>query len=77
MDGKMYQNRDQQKTEKDCIFYVFRITEGKARDYLYTRWGVDSYDLFVDTTDMFEFLKQNFTNLNEIREAKDAYTELK
>jgi hypothetical protein len=26
---------------------------------------------------MFEFLRQNFTNLNEVREAKDAYTALK
>ena len=59
------------------MFYVFQITEGKAHDYLYTRQGVDSYDLFVDTIDMFEFLRQNFTNLNKIQEAKDAYTELK
>jgi hypothetical protein len=59
------------------MFYMFRITEGKACDYLYTRWGVDSYDLFVDTVDIFEFLRQNFTNPNEVREAKDAYTELK
>ena len=59
------------------MFYVFRMTEGKACDYLHTRWGVDSYDPFVDTTDMFKFLRQNFTNLNEIREAKDAYAKLK
>jgi hypothetical protein len=77
MDGKMYQNSDWWKTEKDRMFYVFRMTEGKARDYLHTRWGVDSYDPFVDTADMFEFLRQNFTNPNEVREAKDAYTELK
>ena len=77
MDGKMYQNRDWWKTEKDRMFYVFRMTEGKGRDYLHTRWGVDSYDPFVDTADMFEFLRQNFTNPNEVREAKDAYTELK
>ena len=77
MDGKMYQNSDWQKTEKDRMFYVFQMTKGKARDYLHTRQGVDSYDLFVDTTDMFKFLRQNFTNLNEIQEAKDAYAELK
>lgn len=59
------------------MFYIFCITEGKACDYLYIRWGADSYDLFVDTADMFEFLRQNFTNLNEVREAKDNYTELK
>jgi hypothetical protein len=59
------------------MFYVFRMTKGKACDYLYTRWGVELYDLFVDTVDMFEFLRQNFTNPNEIREAKDAYTELR
>jgi hypothetical protein len=53
------------------------MTKGKAYDYLHSRWGVDSYDPFVDTIDIFEFLKQNFTNPNEIREAKDTYTELK
>jgi hypothetical protein len=77
IDGKMYQNRDWWKTEQDRMFYVFRMTEGKARDYLHTRWGADSYDPFVDTADMFEFLRQNFTNPNEVREAKDAYAELK
>ena len=59
------------------MFYVFRMTKGKARDYLHTRWGPDSYDLFVDVADMLEFLQQNFTNPNEVREAKDAYTKLK
>jgi hypothetical protein len=59
------------------MFYVFRMTEGKARDYLYTRWGEDSYDPFVDVADMLEFLRQNFTNPNEVREAKDVYAELK
>jgi hypothetical protein len=53
------------------------MTEGKARDYLHTRWGVDSYDPFVDVADMFEFLRQNFTNPNEVREAKDSYAVLK
>jgi hypothetical protein len=53
------------------------MTEGKARDYLHTRWGVDLYNLFVDVVNIFEFLRQNFTNLNEVREAKDAYTVLK
>jgi hypothetical protein len=57
------------------MFYVFRMTEGKARDYLHTRWGVDSYDPFVDVADIFEFLRQNFTNPNEVREAKDAVTD--
>jgi hypothetical protein len=57
MDRKMYQNCDWWKTELDCMFYVFCMTEGKACDYLYTRWGADSYDLFVDTVDMFEFLR--------------------
>ena len=59
------------------MFYMFQITEGKARDYLYTRQGVDLYNLFINTIDMFKFLRQNFTNLNKIQEAKDAYTELK
>jgi hypothetical protein len=59
------------------MFYVFSRTEGKARDYLYTRWGPDLYDPFVDIVDMFKFLRQNFTNPNEVREAKDAYAELK
>jgi hypothetical protein len=77
MDGKMHYNRDWWKTERDRMFYVFRMTEGKARDYLHTRWGVDSYDPFVDVADMFEFLRQNFTNPNEVREAKDAYAVLK
>lgn len=77
MDGKMHGNRDWWKTERDRMFYVFRMTEGKARDYLHTRWGVDSYDPFVDVADMFEFLRQNFTNPNEVREAKDAYAVLK
>ena len=73
----MYQNRDWWKTEQERMFYVFRMTAGKARDYLHTRWGTDSYDPFVDVTDMLEFLRQNFTNPNEVREAKDAYAELK
>jgi hypothetical protein len=59
------------------MFYVFSMTKGKARDYLHARWGPDSYDPFLNTADMFEFLKQNFTNPNEVREAKDAYAELK
>jgi hypothetical protein len=59
------------------MFYVFQMTKGKACDYLYTRWGVDSYNPFVDTVDMFKFLRQNFTNPNEIQEAKDTYTELR
>jgi hypothetical protein len=57
MDRKMYQNSDWWKTEKDRMFYVFRMTEGKACDYLHTRWGVDSYDPFMDTVDIFEFLR--------------------
>lgn len=77
LEGKMYQNRDWWETEQERMFYVFRMTEGKARDYLHTRWGADSYDPFVDVADMLEFLKQNFTNPNEVREAKDAYAELK
>jgi len=77
LEGKMYQNRDWWETEQERMFYVFRRTEGKARDYLHTRWGADSYDPFVDVADMLEFLKQNFTNPNEVREAKDAYAELK
>jgi Zinc knuckle len=77
LDGKMYQNRDWWKTEYERMFYVFRMTEGKARDYLHTRWGPNSYDPFVDVADMLEFLRQNFTNPNEVREAKDAYAELK
>ena len=35
------------------------------------------YDLFIDVTDMLKFLRQNFTNPNKVREAKDVYTELK
>lgn len=77
MDGKMYANRDWWKTEAERMFYIFERTEGKARDYLHVRWGPDSYDPFVDTADIFEFLRQNFTNPNEVREAKDAYAELK
>jgi hypothetical protein len=77
IDGKMYGNRDWWETEHDRMYYVFSMTKGKARDYLHARWGKDSYDPFLDTEDMFEFLKQNFTNPNEVREAKDAYAELK
>ena len=40
------------------------------------RWGTDSYDPFLDTANMFEFLKQIYTNLNKVREAKDVYTDL-
>ena len=77
IDGKMYDNRDWWKTEHERMFYVFSMTEGKARDYLHLRWGPDSYDPFVDIADMFEFLRQNFTNPNEVQEAKDMYAELK
>lgn len=77
IDGKMYGNRDWWETEHDRMYYVFSMTKGKARDYLHARWGKDSYDPFLDTEDMFEFLRQNFTNPNEVREAKDAYAELK
>ena len=59
------------------MFYVFSRTKGKAYNYLYTRWGADLYDLFLDIVDMFKFLWQNFTNPNEVREAKDAYARLK
>ena len=59
------------------MFYVFSRTKGKARNYLYTRYGADLYNLFLDVTDMFKFLQQNFTNPNKVREAKDAYAELK
>jgi hypothetical protein len=54
------------------MFYVFSMTKGKARDYLHACWGPDSYDPFLNTADMFEFLRQNFTTPNEVREAKDA-----
>ena len=30
-----------------------------------------------DVADMFEFLKQIYTNPNEVREAKDAYADLR
>ena len=59
------------------MFYVFSRTKGKACNYLHTRWGPDLYDLFLDVADMFKFLQQNFTNPNEVREAKDAYAGLK
>ena len=29
-----------------------------------------------DVADMFEFLKQIYTNLNKVREAKDVYADL-
>ena len=58
------------------MFYMFRRTEGEARDHLYARWGADSYDLFLNVANMFEFLKQIYTNLNKVREAKDVYTNL-
>ena len=74
---KMYNNCDQQKTEQEHMFYVFQITKGKARDYLHTRQGPDSYDLFVDVANILEFLRQNFTNPNKVRKAKDAYTKLR
>jgi hypothetical protein len=77
IDGKMYGNRNWWKTEPERMFDVLSMTKGKARDYLHARWGPDSYDPFLNTADMFEFLKQNFTNPNEVREAKDAYAELK
>jgi hypothetical protein len=77
IDGKMHGNRDWWKTEPERMFYVFSMTKGKARDYLHARWGPDSYDPFLNTADIFEFLKQNFTNPNEVREAKDIYAELK
>jgi hypothetical protein len=77
IDGKMYGNRDWWETEPERMFYVFSMTKGKARDYLHARWGKDSHDPFLDTADMFDFLKQNFTNPNEVREAKDAYAELR
>ena len=59
------------------MFYMFSRTKGKARNYLYTRQGPDLYNLFLDVVDMFKFLRQNFTNPNKVREAKDAYTRLK
>ena len=59
------------------MFYVFSRTESKAYNYLYTRQRADLYDPFLDVTDMFKFLRQNFTNPNKVREAKDAYAELK
>ncbi len=73
----MYKNRNQQKTEHDHMFYVFRRTKGEARDHLYTRQGTDSYDLFLDIADIFEFLKQIYTNPNKVREAKDIYADLR
>ena len=73
----MYQNRDQQETEQERMFYMFCITEGKAQDYLHSQQGADSYNPFINVTDILEFLKQNFTNLNKVREAKDVYAELK
>jgi len=76
MDGKMYGNRDWWDTERDRMFYVFGRTEGEARDHLHARWGTDSYDPFLDVADMFEFLRQIYTNPNEVREAKDAYATL-
>ncbi len=72
----MYGNRDWQKTERERMFYVFGRTQGDARDHLHARQGTDSYDPFLDVADMLEFLKQIYTNLNEVREAKDAYTTL-
>ncbi len=59
------------------MFYVFRRTEGEARDHLYARQGTDSYDPFLNTANIFEFLKQIYTNPNEVREAKDVYTDLR
>ena len=59
------------------MFYMFSRTKGKARNYLYTRQGTDLYDPFKDIIDILKFLRQNFTNPNKIREAKDAYTDLK
>jgi hypothetical protein len=76
IDGKMYGNRDWWETEQDRMFYVFGRTQGDARDHLHVRWGIDSYDPFLNTADMFEFLRQIYTNPNEVREAKDAYAEL-
>ena len=58
------------------MFYVFRRTKGDARDHLYARQGDDFYDLFLNVVDMFKFLKQIYTNLNEVREAKDTYADL-
>ena len=75
MNRKMYRNRDQQETKRDYMFYVFRRTKGEARDHLHARQGEDSYDLFLNVADMFKFLKQIYTNLNKIREAKDTYTD--
>src|SRR6266487_1768879 len=76
MDGKMYGNRDWWNTEQDRMFYVFGRTQGEARNHLHARWGPDSYDPFLDVADMFEFLKQIYTNPNEVRDAKDAYADL-
>ena len=76
MDGKMHGNRDWWQTEQDRMFYVFGRTEGEARDHLHARWGPDSYDPFLNVADMFEFLKQIYTNPNEVREAKDDYATL-
>ena len=58
------------------MFYVFRRTKGEAWDHLYARWGINSYNLFLNTANMFKFLKQIYTNLNKVREAKDIYTNL-
>ena len=58
------------------MFYMFRRTKGEARDHLYTRQGTDSYNLFLNIVDMFKFLKQIYTNLNKVKEAKDTYTDL-
>ena len=58
------------------MFYIFRRTQGDARDYLYIRWGIDSYNPFLNTANMFEFLRQIYTNLNEVREDKDVYAGL-
>jgi hypothetical protein len=76
MDGKMYGNRDWWEAERDRMFYVFGRTQGEARDHLHARWGGDSYDPFLNVADMFEFLRQIYTNPNEVREAKDAYADL-
>ena len=59
------------------MFYMFSRTKGKARNYLYTCQGTDLYDPFKDVTDMLKFLRQNFTNPNEVKEAKDTYADLK
>jgi hypothetical protein len=76
LEGKMYGNRDWWKTERERMFYVFSRTQGDARDHLHARWGTDSYDPFLNVADMLKFLKQIYTNPNEVREAKDAYATL-